>query len=122
MAVRIIKDEDSKVIRKTIKKFSKKDVASYNERLRGSFSIVGYRKYHFRNEVDIEFNGELFATVNSLVGPTWLKSEIYYQKGISKIKVNKVIKRLLFREIKEHAAYFGIEIRFIEDVKKLKWV
>ena len=61
MGRQCINDEDSKVTKKALKKFSKKDIMLFNKRLRGSFTIVGFRKYEFTNEVDIEFNGELFA-------------------------------------------------------------
>ena len=39
-----INNEDSKVTKKLLKKFSKKDIASFNDKLRGSFNIVGFRK------------------------------------------------------------------------------
>lgn len=115
-------DEDSKTIKKLLKKFSKKEIISFNERLRGSFSIVGFRKYHFINEVDIEFNGEIFARHDSLAVLTWFKSDIYNQKGVSKIKVNKLIKRAIFKEVKDQAAYFGINLRYVEEIKKIKWI
>jgi hypothetical protein len=87
-----ISDDDSKVIKKSLKKFSKREIASFNDRLRGSFSIVGFRKYQFINEVDIEFNGEILARRNSFEGYNWFKSDIYNQSGVSKIKVTKLIK------------------------------
>jgi hypothetical protein len=40
----------------------------------------------------------------------------------SKIKINKLIKKLLFNEVRDHAAYFGIDIGFLNDIKKIKWV
>jgi hypothetical protein len=94
----------------------------FNKRLRGSFTIVGFRKYEFTNEVDIEFNGELFAIYESSTGPTWIKSDIYNQKGASKVKINKLIKRSIFNEVKDHVAYFGINLRFTGEIKKIKWV
>jgi hypothetical protein len=122
MGRQCINDEDSKVTKKALKKFSKKDIMLFNKRLRGSFTIGGFRKYEFTNEVDVEFNGELFAVYDSSTGPTWLKSDIYNKKGISKVKVNKLIKRLIFNEVKDHVAYFGINLRFTGEIKKIKWV
>ena len=115
-------DDDSRAIKKSLKKYSKKDIGSFNDRLRGSFTIVGFRKYQFTNEVDIEFNGELHAVRNSLEGLQWLGSDIYNQNGISKIKVSRLIKKLIFKEVKDQAAYFGINLRYIEEIKKLKWI
>ena len=79
-----ISDDDSKAIKKSLKKFSKREIASFNDRLRGSFTIVGFRKYQFTNEVDIEFNGEICARHSSLAVLTWFKSDIYNQKSVSK--------------------------------------
>ena len=117
-----ISDDDSKVIKKSLKKFSKREIASFNDRLRGSFIIVGFRKYQFINEVDIEFKGEICARHNSLEGYKWFKSDIYNQSGFSKIKVTKLIKNSIFKEVKDQAAYFGINLRYIEEIKKIKWV
>ena len=117
-----IGDDDSKVIKKSLKKFSKREIASFNDRLRGSFTIVGFRKYQFINEVDIEFKGEICTRQNSSSVPTWFKSDIYNQEGVSKIKVNKLIKNSIFREVKDQAAYFGINLRYVEEIKKIKWV
>lgn len=117
-----IGDDDSKVIKKSLKKFSKREIASFNDRLRGSFTIVGFRKYQFTNEVDIEFNGEICARHTSLAVLTWFKSDIYNQSGVSKIKINKLIKRAIFKEVKDQAAYFGINLRYIEEIKKINWI
>jgi hypothetical protein len=117
-----IGDDDSKVIKKSLKKFSKREIASFNDRLRGSFTIVGFRKYQFTNEVDIEFNGEICARHSLLAVPTWFNSDIYNQKGVSKIKVNKLIKRAIFNEVKDQSAYFGINLRYMTEIKKINWI
>ena len=117
-----ITDDESKAIKKLVKKYSKKEIASFNDRLRGSFTIVGFRKYQFTNEIDIEFNGDLCARTNSFRNVEWFKSDIYGKKGISKIKVNKLIKRSIFKEVKDQAAYFGINLRYVEEIKKIKWI
>jgi hypothetical protein len=117
-----ISDDDSKAIKKSLKKFSKKEINSFNDRLRGSFSIIGFRKYQFTNEVDIEFNGEICARHSSLAVLTWFKSDIYNQKSVSKIKVNKLIKRSIFNEVKDQAAYFGVNLRYVTEIKKINWI
>ena len=117
-----INDDDSKVTKKSLKKFSKKEINSFNDRLRGSFSIIGFRKYQFTNEVDIEFNGEICARHSSLAVLTWFKSDIYNQKSVSKIKVNKLIKRSIFNEVKDQAAYFGVNLRYVTEIKKINWI
>ena len=117
-----ISDDDSKAIKKSLKKFSKREIASFNDRLRGSFTIVGFRKYQFTNEVDIEFNGDLCARTNSFRHVEWFKSDIYSQSSVSKIKVNKLIKRAIFKEVRDQAAYFGVNLRYVTEIKKINWI
>ena len=118
----VIRDESTKAIKKALKKFSGNDISLTNGTLRGSFKIKNFRKYPMHHEVDIEFKGELFAKTSVLEGKRWFSSEIYGQKNISKIKVNKLIKRNLLTEVKNHAAYFGINVRWVENIKKVKWI
>jgi len=117
-----ISDDDSKAIKKSLKKFSKREIASFNDRLRGSFSIVGFRKYQWVNEVDIEFNGEMRARRELFGEHIWFKSDVYNKPEVSKIKVTKLIKRAIFDEVKDYAAYFGIKLKYAEDIKKIKWI
>lgn len=118
----VITNDETKSTKKLLKKFPEVAISVHNERLKGSFKITHYRKYIFREEVDIEFKGELFAVRSSLDGRKWHKSDIYSQIGTSKIKVNKMIRRSLFNEVKAYCAYFGISLRYADDLKKVKWV
>jgi len=52
----------------------------------------------------------------------WFKSDVYNKPEVSKIKVTKLIKRAIFDEVKDHAAYFGIKLKYAEDIKKIKWI
>jgi len=118
----VIRDENTKAIKKALKKFSGNDISLTNGTLRGSFKIKNFRKYPMHHEVDIEFKGEIFAKTSVLEGKRWYSSEIYGQKNISKIKVNKLIKRYLLVEVKSHAAYFGIDVKWVESIKKVTWI
>ena len=118
----VINDDEAKAIKKTIKKFSGNDISFTNGTLRGSFKITNFRKYPMRHEVDVEFKGELFGKTSVLEGKRWFSSEIYGQKNISKIKVNKLIKRNILSEVRTNAAYFGIEIKWIDNIKKITWI
>ena len=119
--MKMINDDESKTINKLIKKFPKENVCSNNSRLRGSFTITRFRKYGLTHEVDIEFHGEIFARTCSLDESSWLKSDILNQKNVSKIKVNKMIKRNLLQDVKDYARYFGINITWVENIKKITW-
>jgi hypothetical protein len=118
----VIRDESTKAIKKALKKFSNVEISVTNGTLRGSFKIKNFRKYPMHHEIDVEFKGELFAKTSVLEGKKWYSSEIYGQKNISKIKVNKLIKRNLLFEVRSHAAYFGIDVRWVENIKKVIWI
>jgi len=118
----VIRDESTKAIKKALKKFSGNDISLTNGTLRGSFKIKNFRKYPMHHEVDIEFKGELFAKTSVLEGKRWYSSEIYGQKNISKIKVNKLIKRHIRVATRSHAAYFAIDVKWVESIKKVIWI
>jgi hypothetical protein len=118
----VITNDETKSTKKALKKFSNAEIPDYVNRVRGSFKIVNYRKYTLRNEVDVEFNGEIRVVYNHFDGPEWHNSTLYLRNMASKIKINRFIKKLIFNEVKDHAAYFGIDIGFFDDIKKIKWV
>lgn len=118
----VIVSEQSKAVNKLLQKYSEKKISVSNSNLRGTFKITRYRKYAYSTEIDIEFDGQLFARSSSLNSHSWLSSNIYKERGFSKIKINKFIKRYLFNEIKNHARFFGIEMYTHECVKKVTWI
>lgn len=107
-------------LKKYLKSFPKKKISSSNDRLRGSFKITTYRKYEFKEEVDVEFKGEIFAKYNT-EDSQWFKSDIYSNEDISTIKVNKLIKNSIFDEVKTQCSYFGINLKYVNSIKKIKW-
>jgi len=121
----VINDDMTKSVKKILKKHSKKQVSVNNEFMKGTFTIKTYRKYEFREEVDILFEGEIYAKYRRPLQPLtreWFKSDILRDRGVSKIKVNKLIKKYLFDEVQTYLAYFGVRIRFIEEIKKVTWI
>ena len=121
----VINDDMTKSVKKILKKHSKKQVSVNNEFMKGTFTIKTYRKYEFREEVDILFEGQIYAKYRRPLQPLtreWFKSDILRDRGVSKIKVNKLIKKYLFDEVQTYLAYFGVRIRFIEEIKKVTWI
>lgn len=121
----VINDDMTKSVKKILKKHSKKQVSVNNEFMKGTFTVKTYRKYEFREEVDILFEGEIYAKYRRPLQPLtreWFKSDILRDRGVSKIKVNKLIKKYLFDEVQTYLAYFGVRIRFIEEIKKVTWI
>ena len=95
------------------------------ESIDGQVSIKSIRKYqtyqnYFRYEVDVEFKGQF-----------WHKS--YHQKepkkyehkdfpGLSKIKVNRIIRKKIISYLNTRLSLFGIEIKHYDSITKFKWV
>ena len=121
----VITDDNTKTVKKILKKHSKKQVSANNEFMKGTFTVKTYRKYEFREEVDILFEGEIYAKYRRPLQPLtreWFKSDILQHRGVSKIKVNKLIRRFLFDDVKTYLAYFGISLRYPEQIKKITWI
>ena len=95
-----IEDTESKAIKKLLVKWGEFPIE--NQGLRGTIMIKNYRKYQYRNEVDIEFKGEIFVKLNS-EGRIWYGSDILTcdKYSISKIKLNRYLKKLVQKEVKK---------------------
>lgn len=91
-----------------------------NDKVRGTYTINGYRKYTYREEVDIEFKGEIY--VYYCGKNQWLTPEIIKDKtNISIVKLNRFLRRNLFVSIRWDLLYFSVEIDYKENIKKIKW-
>jgi len=115
-----IEDAESKAIKKSLIKCGEIPV-DYND-IRGVITIKNYRKYMFRNEVDIEFKGEIFVKLNS-EGRIWYGSDILTcdKYNISKIRLNRYLKKLVQKEVSFRMNYFGVDIKNYKEVNKIKW-
>jgi hypothetical protein len=122
MATYVIKDNESKVINKLLTtKWGKYPIDNCD--VRGVINIIRYRKYEFRNEVDVEFEGEIFVRLNSK-GRLWYKSDIMTSDkfNINKGKLNRYFRMTLFDEICFRMRYFGVDIEpNYRNINKIKW-
>lgn len=127
--MKCIKDEETTLINKHIDKFSQvfsdavmdgklhiKKIRKYAPDISGRFTIKGYQKW----EVDIIFEGKLSARV-STANSQWFGSEIYNQKGISKVKVNRLIKKRCLNIVTRKMAFWGVS-EFDFTIKKVTWI
>ena len=116
----VLSNNEIKSIKKLLKKHPEREITPSACNLRGSFVITGFRRYHYNDEVDIEFRGDIFARYG-WGESNWHSSNIMSDNA-SLIKVNKIIRRNILYEVKNYCAYFGINIRYVEHIKKVKWV
>jgi hypothetical protein len=124
--MKCIKDQEVSVINKTL---LKQKVEVDENGLKGSLTISRVRKYqpYADNikingktpenwEIEILFNGKLKGKLDKL---EWFSSEILDRKNVSKIRVNKIIKRKLYNFVETRLLFWGISDF---KIKKVIWV
>lgn len=116
-----IKSDSTKRVKKYLTKFGELKIDT--DKIRGKILITGYRKYNFYEEIDLTFQGEIYARVN-FKKSEWYSSDILDGKNfrVSKIKVNRLIKRCLFKDLSRYLNYFSISIHNHCDIKKINWL
>lgn len=118
-----LRTENTEVTKKLAKKFGKEITVS-NQYVRGVFTVKNLRKYEFRDEVDIDFKGEIYVM--------WEGKKDWYDVSLmdktqgkwkpSKIKVNRFIRRNIIFSVQTHLNYFCVNIRHYSDILKIKWL
>lgn len=124
--MKCIKDQEVSVINKTL---LKQKVEIDENGLKGSLTISRVRKYqpYADNikingktpenwEIEIIFNGLLKGKLDKV---EWFSSEILERKNVSKIRVNKIIKRKLYNFVETRLLFWGISDY---KIKKVTWV
>jgi len=133
--MKLLKDPETTYTNSLIKKYGKnlevldgrKNAFFYGSNkkyLEGSFSIKRIRKYQRSlpyYEVDLEFKGKILAS-KTYSGEKWLGSEVLKEKDISKIKINRLIRKSISNDINNFLLTFGVEINHNLVVKKIEWV
>lgn len=93
------------------------------DKINGSLQVKKVRKYNEGGphvyEIDIVFDGVIFARLDNKYSE-WLTSEILVTHNISKVKVNKIIRRCTEHAMRNYVDIFGInQWSFI--IKKVEW-
>ena len=111
----------SKSTKSAVKKFG--SVVIKNDRLDGVVEITNYRRYSIYEEVDIQFKGKIKAKYNSMYSE-WFDSSIMTNKAltVSKIKINRFIRKSSFSDVKYMMNYFDVDIKAYSYIKNLKWI
>jgi hypothetical protein len=117
----LIQDTTSKAIKKSLTKWGEFPVN--NGGLKGVIIIKNYRKYQFRDEVDIEFKGEIFVRLTN-ENRCWYGTEILDEKKyrISKVKLNRYLRKNALKDIQIRMNYFGVNVKDYRDINKVKWI
>jgi hypothetical protein len=120
MARHTINNEESKLIKKILKKSG--EIIVSNTKLDGVIKIKGYRKYQFRDEVDIIFIGKVFVTIRSNA-KGWYDSSILKDKGfsISIFRLNRFLRGAMIKDIQFRMNYFGVNMGDYSSIKTISW-
>lgn len=106
--------EESKSINKFVKKFGVIKVNDTN--LNGELKITRCRKYSNDIEFDIEFKG----MVNFWSTKNWCPSDSIHKLGFTVHYINKIMRRHSFKSVKQRMRYFGVEVTWCTEIKKIK--
>lgn len=113
----MIKSVNTQNLKKAILKWG--EIPVQNNYLDGVIKINSYRKYSFSSEVDVVFEGKIFVRVNRT--SEWFDTSIYNKHKISKIKLNRFLRKNCLLEIKHRLNYFDICLRDYSNIKKINW-
>ena len=107
-------------LRSFVKKYVKNVPISTNA-LQGTFSITNIRFYTCIVEIEVAFTGKMYGRMGRNPN-VWLSSEVLNMERVSKIRINRFIKKSLVKKIESRLALFGLEFRHYSYIKKLKWI
>jgi hypothetical protein len=118
MARYIIETNETKGIKNSLKKWG--EIPICTEHLEGIIKIKNYRKYTWNEEVDVTFEGKIFVRVLN-EKKTWHTVSILKKYNISKVKLNRFLRKSTLFEVKTRMNYFGVNINEYFNIKKIKW-
>lgn len=110
-----------KAIKKSIKKWGTIQIS--NNDLKGEIQITNIRLYeNFRPswEVDVIFKGQVLLRVNG--DRKFYNASLQKKPRISKVKLNRAIRKLCEKHVNMRLKYFGGEITYYNQISKIKWI
>jgi len=105
--------------KRAVKKWS--EIPVNNEYLKGTIRIVNYRKYNYHSEVEVTFEGQIYVSISGRKRD-WQDTSILTNYNISKIKLNRFLRKQSFTDVKNRLNYFDITLRTYDEIKKIKWI
>lgn len=114
-----IKSSEVTAVKKLFKKLDYFEINTPN--ITGKVRIVGYRKYNYDCEIDIEFKGKAQFRCGTQ-SAMFYDSTVLKKPRVSKIKVNRILRKYLLHSLDIKLRYVGCEIRYLGCIKKLTWL
>lgn len=122
--MRMLKTPSAKATSKIVKKYGTKLPIS-NSYIKGDITIKNFRTYDYACEIDVSFEGEIlvsYAGKKQWYGSSIMAVTSTNGRRVSKIKVNRFIKKNMFFELKTHLKYFDVDLVYYDLIKKITWI
>jgi hypothetical protein len=116
----VIKTEETKVIKKLVKKFGSMEVKTKD--VDGVIEIKNYRKYPSVEEVDIVFRGKLYVTIGGRTSWMGFDEMQKIMDQICKVKLNRLLRRISFQYVQTRSSFFNVDLKNFRSIKTVKWV
>jgi hypothetical protein len=116
----VIKTPEAKALRRVVKKYGTLEIKDNN--IEGTIQITHYRQYDYQEEVDVTFVGKIYVKYGGYY--VWFDHQLYTKdfKHISKLKVNRVLRKLLINHLRPHLSIFSVQLNYAADIKTIKWI
>jgi hypothetical protein len=118
MARYCLQTNQVKGIKKALKKWGK--ITVDDDLAKGCITIKNVRKYNLHWEADVEFDGTMFLKYAKV--KEFYTSEVKNYRGVSKIKLNRIMRKYLYNHITFRLKYFEVDIRDYYNIKKITWL
>jgi hypothetical protein len=116
----VIKTPEAKALRRVVKKYGTLEIN--DDKVKGTIKITHYRQYDYEEHVDVTFQGKVYVRYGGILMWVDYKKVMEDSKCISKLKLNKVLRRFFFAYLQSHLLFFGVRLNYSADVKGVKWI
>jgi hypothetical protein len=118
MARYCLNTNQTRGIKKALKKWGQ--ITIDDDNFKGVVTIKNVRKYAAWHEADVELKG--MATFNYNRKKIFYHSEIQKRQGVSKIKINRILRGYIFQYVSMRLKYFDVGLRDTYNIKKITWL
>ena len=118
MARYVVQNKETNSIKKLLKKWGELPIST--DQIEGVIKIKNYRKYTWNEEVDVIFEGKLFVRMG-VEKRQWRPSSIQKTHRISKVKLNRCLRKCCLCEVQTRMKYFGVQVGEYYNIKSIKW-
>lgn len=111
-------ENKEKLLRKVVKKYPTLSID--NKWIKGEIIVKSVRFYGDQGDivnVDIVFNGEIYAKYNDNTEARWFSKKTY--KSFTKKSLNRYIRMAIYSRLKTYLYYFSIKLNNRRDIKKI---